>query len=243
MVVHGGQVARRLQREAQAAEREHARAARRYARAVARRERVVARARRVLPASTLAALGSGASVVVGVLTVVPTSPMMGAVTVLSGVVAARAARTLRRPPPEPVPPALPGPALPPPPPVTSSAWPAVLRLEAVREELRRLVPLVGPVGHAAAREAWEAAAEADAALRWQAARLAAVEPHRGPDPHLHTALLAGVSCQERLLAAVADLVAASADPTLGSRDAAAAQRLQDVTDRLHGLADGLRALR
>ncbi|MDP9435990.1 MAG: hypothetical protein M3P93_12685, partial [Actinomycetota bacterium] len=93
------------------------------------------------------------------------------------------------------------------------------------------------------QEAWSAAAEADAALRWQAARLAAVEPHRGADPHLLDALLDGVACQERLVTAVADLVAASADPTLGSRDASAARRLQDVTDRLHGLADGLRSLR
>jgi hypothetical protein len=123
-----------------------------------------------------------------------------------------------------------------PPPPHSAAFPAVRRLEAVREELRRLVPLVAPAGREAAEEAWLAASEADTALRWQAARLAAVEPHRGVDAELVRALEGGVGCQERLVVAVADLVAASADPL-------AAARLQDVTDRLHGLAQGLREVR
>ena len=100
----------------------------------------------------------------------------------------------------------------------------------------QLLPLVAPAGREAAEEAWHAAAEADTALRWQAARLAAVEPHRGPDPDLARALDDGVACQERLVVAVADLVAASADPL-------AAGRLQEVADRLHGLAQGLREVR
>ena len=99
-----------------------------------------------------------------------------------------------------------------------------------------LLPLVAPAGTDAAHEAWQAAGEADAALRWQAARLAAVEPHRGPSAELMQPLYDGVACQERLLAAVADLVAASADPL-------ATGRLQDATDALHGIAMGLRELR
>jgi hypothetical protein len=131
------------------------------------------------------------------------------------------------------------PALPPvpmPPPAHSAAFPAVKRLEAVRAELYRLLPLVAPVGREAGEQAWHAAAEADTALRWQAARLAAVEPHRGADPELLRHLEDGVGCQERLVTAVADLVAASADPL-------ARGRLQDATDALHGLAQGLRELR
>jgi hypothetical protein len=150
--------------------------------------------------------------------------------------AARSIRVLRTPAPEPVP-ALPAPPpVPMPPPPQSAAFPAVRRLEAVREELRRLLPLVAPAGREAAEEAWHAASEADTALRWQAARLAAVEPHRGVDPELLRTLEEGVGCQERLVVAVADLVAASADPL-------AAARLQDATDRLHGLAQGLREVR
>ena len=86
-----------------------------------------------------------------------------------------------------------------------------------------------------AAEAWAAAGEADAALRWQAARLAAVEPHRGADAHLMRSLYDGVAAQERLVGAVADLVAAS--------DPLAVGRLQDATDALHGLAQGLREVR
>ena len=118
----------------------------------------------------------------------------------------------------------------------SAAWPAVRRLEGVRAELTRLLPLVSPSGRDVAAEAWAAAGEADAALRWQAARLAAVEPHRGADDHLMRSLYGGVAAQERLVGAVADLVAASADPL-------AVGRLQDATDALHGLAQGLREVR
>lgn len=84
-----------------------------------------------------------------------------------------------------------------------------------------------------AAEAWAAAVEADAVLRWQAVRLAAVEPHRGADAHVMRSLYDGVAAQERLVGGVADLVAASADPL-------AVARLQDATDALHGLAQGLR---
>ena len=118
----------------------------------------------------------------------------------------------------------------------SAAFPSVRRLEQVRGALRSLLPLVGPAGREVAEEAWAAAAENDAALRWQAARLAAAEPHRGVDPAELARLEAGVAAQEGLVQAVADLVAASADPAAGAR-------LQDVTDRLHGLAEGLREVR
>lgn len=229
---------RRLQREAQAEQRVHAVATRRYGRAVARRERLLRRAARALPVNTAAALGAAA-----LTPLLPVDALLWSVTAVSGTLAVRAAMVLRRPPPVPAAPPPPAPRLPPPPPVTSSAWPCVLRLEAVREELRRLVPMVGPAGREAASEAWYAAAEADAALRWQAARLAAVEPHRGPDPELLRSLQDGVACQERLVTGLADLVAASADPMAGTPDAGAHQRLLDVADRLHGLADGLRALR
>src|SRR5438046_1101431 len=73
-------------------------------------------------------------------------------------------------------------------------------------------------------------------LRWQAARLAAVEPHRGAEPELVDLLYSGVVAQERLVAGMADLVSASADPL-------ATTRLQDATDALHGLAQGLREVR
>jgi hypothetical protein len=121
-----------------------------------------------------------------------------------------------------------------PPPAHSAAFPAVRRLEAVRAELYRLLPLVAPVGRKAGEEAWQAAAEADTALRWQAARLAAVEPHRGADPELLRHLEDGVACQEQLVTAVADLVAASADPLTRGR-------LQDATDALHGWRRAARA--
>ncbi|MCU1693273.1 MAG: hypothetical protein JWM64_2364, partial [Frankiales bacterium] len=80
--------------------------------------------------------------------------------------------------------------------------------------------------------------DADTALRWQAARLDAVAPHRGTDPVALQALLDGVACQERLVAGLADLVAAS-DP----HEPGGPGRLEDATDALHGLADGLRRLR
>ncbi|MCU1672164.1 MAG: hypothetical protein JWN77_277, partial [Frankiales bacterium] len=85
-------------------------------------------------------------------------------------------------------------------------------------------------------EAWRTATEADVALRWQAARLAAVEPHRGAEPELVDQLFRGVVAQERLVVGLADLVSASADPL-------ATNRLQDATDALHGLAHGLRQVR
>jgi hypothetical protein len=148
----------------------------------------------------------------------------------------RSVGLLLSPAPHSEPPRLPAPPLAPPPDPRSAAWPAVRRLEAVRQELVRLLPLVAPAGRAAAEEAWHAAAESDAALRWQAARLAAVEPHRGADDELLRPLFLGVEAQERLVTAVADLVAACADPR-------ASARLQDATDALHGLAQGLREVR
>lgn len=117
--------------------------------------------------------------------------------------------------------------------MSSAAFPAVRRLEVVRTELTRLLPLVSPAGQQVAVETWAAAGEADAVLRWQAARLAAVESHRGADLELMGPLYAGVQRQEAVVVAVADLVAASADPLAQSR-------LQDATDALYGLAQGLR---
>jgi hypothetical protein len=157
----------------------------------------------------------------------------GGIAFFSGLAALHGITVRRRPPVRPMA-ALP--AVPVPPPATSAAFPAVRRLEALREELRRLLPLVAPAGRVAAEEAWQAAAEADSALRWQAARLAALEPHRGLEPELMRMLEEGVGSQERLVVAVADLVAASGDPLASSR-------LQDATDRLHGLAQGLREVR
>ena len=224
------QLAERLQRDARAAAKAAARAESSYAKAVRRRARKVAKARRRLPVQGLVASGAGAWVLVA------DAPFLVAGAGVVAVVAAvRSVGVLRRPPPEPVR-ALAAPAVAPPPPVTSAAFPAVRRLEGVREELRRLIPLVAPAGREAAEEAWQAASEADGALRWQAARIAAVEPHRGAEPALLRTLEEGVSCQEKLVAAVADLVAASADPL-------ATARLQDVTDALHGLAQGLREVR
>lgn len=225
-------LARQMARDAELARRARSRAEREHALAVVRRERVLRRSRRALPAGVAVAGGSGAALL---LAVEPT----GLLVTLAAAGAARAAvaaRRLHRPPPVPAaPPALtPGP--PPPPHPRSAAFPPVRRLEHARGALHSLLPLVGPGCREAAEEAWQAAAEADTALRWQAARLAAAEPYRGVDPQVLAALEAGVNAQERLVQAVADLVAAGADPH-------GADRLQDITDRLHGLAAGLREVR
>jgi hypothetical protein len=226
-------LARQMARDAEQARLAQARAAREHQQAVARRQRVLERSRRAIP--TWSAISGGAALA--------TIPVDGGLSValatLAGAGAVRigvAARRLWRPPP--VPPAPPSlqPGLPPPPHPRSAAFPAVRRLEHVRGALQSLVPLVAPAGREAAEEAWTVAAETDTALRWQAARLAAAEPHRGVDPQLLATLEEGVTAQERLVQAVADLVAASADPHGG-------ERLQDVTDRLHGLAAGLREVR
>ncbi len=225
----GKALAKRLQREAVARARSADQEQRRHSKAVARRERVLRRARQALPVHGVLVLGSAGLVAVG------EGPLWLALTAVSGTSVVRAVRTLRRPPPLPAAPRQRTP-VPPPPPLGSSVWPELRRLEAVRQQMARLVPLVTGAGREAVEEAWHAAGEADLALRWQAARLAAVEPHRGRDPDLHRSLEAGVRQQEQLVAAVADLVAASADP-LGSA------RLQDATDALHGLASALRELR
>lgn len=227
------QLARRLQRDAQAAARAQLRTQVAQERALRRRERRVTKARAALPkqAATFVVLGAASIPLEGFLGVATGG--VGFFALLFGV---RSFAILRSPEPPPLP-ALPAPpALPMPPPPTSVAFPYVRRLEAVRDEMRRLLPLVGPGGREAAEEGWQAASEADTALRWQAARVAAVEGHRPVDPELLRALEEGVGCQERLVAAVADLVAASADPM-------ATGRLQDATDALHGLAEGLRELR
>jgi hypothetical protein len=203
------------------------------ARAHLRRERRVEKARRRLPVQGVVAAGAGVSAMA-----VGGDVVMGSVSMAALLLAVRSLSVLYGPEPRPLPPvaAAPAPPLPPLPPRGSVAFPYLRRLEAVRDELRRMLPLVGPAGRAAGEEAWHAAAEADAALRWQAARVAAVEAHRPADDGLLRALEEGVRCQERLVSAVADLVAASADPlTTG--------RLQDATDALHGLAQGLRELR
>jgi hypothetical protein len=224
-------LARRLARESRAAGRVAARAGRLHAKAVARRDRRLRSARRHLPAavaiavvSTVAFAGFNAGDVWLV------------VALVAGVVAARSAALLIRPPAVPDPPVLLAPAVPPPPWPGSAAFPAVRRLEAARDAIARLAPLVAPAGRDAAQEAWRCAAETDVALRWQAARLAAVEPHRGAEPALVDLLYSGVVAQERLVAGLADLVSASADPH-------ATMRLQDATDALHGLAQGLREVR
>ena len=227
------QLAKRLARHAQASAQARARAERAHAKAVARRERKRIKARQALPLQVVLAAGWGLLTVPvdGGLAVVA-----GVVGVLQGTRAAGSVALLRR---SPLPPlaALPSvPPVAPPPHPRSAAWPAVRRLEVVRHELTVLLPLVAPAGRDAATEAWQAAGEADGVLRWQAARLAAVEPHRGAAEELLRPLYDGVACQERLLAAVADLVAASADPL-------ATARLQDATDALHGIAMGLRELR
>ena len=224
------QLAERLQRDARAAAKAAARAQAGYAKAVRRRARKVARARRRLPVHGAVATGATSYALL-----VDPGVVVGTVATVSALTAVRAlAVLLQRPSAAPPPPATA--VLPPPPPLRSATFPAVRRLEAVRQELSRLLPLVSAAGRTAAEEAWQAASEADVALRWQAARIAAVEPHRGVDPGLMRELEEGVSCQEKLVAAVADLVAASADPL-------ATARLHDVTDALHGLAQGLREVR
>jgi len=226
------QLAKRLARDARAAAQATARLEQSYAKAVRRRARQELRARRALPVQVVLCVAAGVATVPvdGALAV-----FLGLVSGLQGARATGSVLVLRRP--APAAPALPPVvAVAPPPDRRSAAWPAVRRLEVVRVELVRLLPLVAPAGRDAATEAWAAAAEADAALRWQAARLAAVEPHRGAAAELLAPLFHGVGCQERLLAAVADLVAASADPL-------ATTRLQDATDALHGIAMGLRELR
>ena len=226
------QLAKQLAREAQAAEKARRRVETAHAHAVRRRQKAVAAARRHLPAQVLVSVGAAVAIVP-----LPTPVEWLAVTVsaIAGMQAFHSVGMLRRPP-------LPelamrsgGPGPPPPPHPRSVAFPAVRRLEVVRHELQRLLPLVSPAGREVAEQAWQTAGEADGALRWQAARLAAVEPHRGPDPALLRSLEDGVRCQEQLLVAVADLVAASADPL-------ATGRLQDATDALHGLAQALREL-
>jgi hypothetical protein len=225
------QLAKRLTRDARLAAKVTERAHALQVRAVRRRQKAVARARRALPWQGGALLGSS----VWAIAADPGVPigLVGFVAMVGGI---RSVGLLMSPAPQPEPPRRPVPPLAPPPDPRSAAWPAVRRLEGVRQELVRLLPLVAPPGRAAAEEAWHAAAESDAALRWQAARLAAVEPHRGADPELLRPLYLGVEAQERLVVAVADLVAACADPR-------ASARLQDATDALHGLAQGLREVR
>jgi hypothetical protein len=235
------QLAKRLRRDAEAAGKLQARAEQAQARAWQRRLRRTDKARRRLPVQLVVAVGAG-------LASIPSDAelFLGSLSALAGLAAIRSMGFVfsASPPPQATrgrqlvgPPAAPSvPPVPMPPPAHSAAFPAVRRLERVRAELYRLLPLVAPVGREAGEQAWHAAAEADTALRWQAARLAAVEPHRGADPDLLRHLEDGVACQEQLVAAVADLVAASADPL-------ARGRLQDATDALHGLAQGLRELR
>ena len=224
---------RRRTRQAEQDRRAHQRAVQAHAAAVARRERLLRTSRHAVPVwGTVAGTAAVASV--------PATGGTG--TLLLGVAGAGflrvgiAARRLLWPPAVPLPPAAPAPGPAPTPHARSAAFPAVRRLDQVRTDLQRLLPLVAPVGREVAEEAWAAAAEADAALRWQAARLSAAEPYRGVDAALLATLSDGVAAQERLVQAVADLVTASADPH-------AAVRLQDVTDRLSGLAAGLREVR
>ena len=229
------QLAQRLARDAREAERAAQRAHVAQLRAAERRRKAVARAWRRLPWCGFGFVASTSST----LLLAETGPVVGAVGFVSVLGLFRSASVLMGPPaarPAPSPAVAPAPPVAPPPDPRSAAWPAVRRLEAVRDELVRLIPLVAPAGRTVADEAWHAAGEADAALRWQAARLAAVEPYRGADAELMRPLYAGVEAQERLVLAVADLVAASADPL-------ATARLQDATDALHGLAQGLREVR
>ena len=225
------QLQRRLTRDARVADKAAARAHHRHLRAVARRERMLRRARRHLPVQASVSLGSLFSVVE-----LGTGKLWLIMAGVAGTAAARSAARLVRPPALPLPPPLPTLRVPPPPPYGSAAFPAVRRLEAARDALARLLPLVAPAGREVAQEASRTAGEADTALRWQAARLAAVEPHRGAEPALVDLLFSGVVAQERLVAGLADLVSASADPLASSR-------LQDATDALHGLAQGLREVR
>lgn len=226
-------LARRIARDAERARRAHALAVAQHSSAVARRERVLRRSRRALP--RWSAIGTIAAVAALPVDGGASLALVG-VAGYGGVRAVVAARRLRNPPAVPPAPAA-APCGPPPPPhPRSAAFPAVRRLEQARGALHSLLPLVGPAGREVAEEAWSAAAEADGALRWQAARLAAAEPYRGVEPDVLAALESGVEAQERLVQAVADLVAAGADPH-------GAARLQDLTDRLHGLAAGLREVR
>ena len=225
------QLARRLDRDARSAARASARAHAAQVRLARRRDNARARARRTLPlwGGTL-----GVSALFGL--AADPGPPVGAIGFVAMIAVIRSVAVLAGPPAPLVPTSPPAPPLAPPPDPRSAAWPAIRRLEVVRCELVRLLPLVAPAGRRVADEAWHAAGEADAALRWQATRLAAVEPYRGADPELMRPLYAGVEAQERLVVAVADLVAASADPM-------ATSRLQDATDALHGLAQGLREVR
>lgn len=224
-------LARRMARDAEAVRRAHAAAVAAHTSAVARRERVLRRSRRAVP--TWSVVGGGAALATVPLTD-GAAVAFGAVAVAGGLRVLAAVWRLRRPPSvPPAPSIMPGP---PPPHPRSAAFPAVRRLEQARGALQSLVPLVGPAGREAVEEAWQAAAEADVALRWQAARFAAAEPHTGVDVVLLAALESGVAEQERLVQGVADLVSASARPHDASH-------LQDVADRLHGLAAGLRELR
>ena len=226
-------LARRLARQARAAATAQSRAEFAHGKAVRRRDHSARRARRALPILLVITILAG-------LASLTRQGWTGGLVALTAAGAALGAgwavHTLRRPPvPAPAHHAR-VPALAPPPHPRSVAWPAVRRLEAVRTELHRLVPLVAPAGREVAQEAWQAAAEADGALRWQAARLSAVEPYRGVSDALLRPLYDGVGAQERLVSAVADLVAASVDPL-------ATRRLQDATDALSGLAQGLREVR
>lgn len=225
-------LAKRLERDARAAAKERARLELAHAKAVRQRERARFRARRDLPAELLLGAGSLISIPLHH----ETASFAGFLAAAAAGLGIRSVAALRRPPVPQLhlPPPAEAPA--PPPHRGSVAFPAVRRLEAVRAELTRLLPLVSPAGRDVAQEAWEAAGQADAALRWQAARLAAVEPHRGADPELLVPLLAGVARQEQLVVAVCDLVVASADPLAHSR-------IADATDAVHGLAQGLREVR
>ena len=229
-LAHDRRLAKQLSRQARASSRAQHRSALAHEKALRRRELAVAEAREGLPRHAVVAVAAA-------LASWPLDGVLGVVAVVaSGVCGLRAygeLRTLRLP--QLPPPALP---LPVPPPIDrrSAAFPAVRRLAIVQSELTRLLPLVAPIGREVADEAWQAAGEVDGVLRWQAARLAAVEPHRPLQPELLGPLLDGVAAQERMVAAVADLVAASADPL-------ATRRLQEATDALHGLAAGLREVR
>jgi len=234
MILDGPLQNRRLaalqSREARAAAKAQQRRELAHAKAVRRREKAQAAAREALPRHAVVAVAAALAY----------WPLEGGfevvVAVVSGIAALRAYRdvcTLRRPP---VPPPVPVPVALPAPHPRSAAFPAVHRLAAAHGELTRLLPLVAPIGREAASEAWHAAAEADRALRWQAARLSAVEPVRGLESPVLQPLYDGVAAQERLVTAVADLVVASSDPL-------AVSRLQDATDALHGLAAGLREVR
>jgi hypothetical protein len=223
--------ARRLDRDSRAAARANARVLRLHTKAAARRERMLRRARKAMPVQAVTAAGSATGVVV-----LGLGSWWYVLSVGAALAALRSLRTLRRPPTVPALP--PGATLTPPPapPRGSAALPAVRRLEDARIAFLRLLPLVAPHGRDVAEEAWRAAAEADLALRWQAARLAGVEPHRGAEPALVDQLYSGVVAQERLVAGLADLVSASVDPL-------ASRRLQEATDALHGLAQGMREVR